>query len=138
MRDHGSEAKGDVDWVVVVSGEAADDLCFGLGAQLESVVARLTSPSAMRRRLRGGSESPVSKGVYERGENERVSGSCISNREGGGINYCWRTLYEVELNGRNSEFTVENRLLNRGIGALTRETPPNPKHSEICSGEKTE
>ena len=103
MRDRGSEAKGDVDWVVVVSwsGEAADGWGLGLETQLESVVPRLTSHSAMRRRLRGG--SPVSKGVCKR--DERVSGSRISNTGrkagltviGGAVSCDWHRVHSAKL-----------------------------------------
>ena len=85
MRDCGREAEGGVDWGMEIFEEAADapnDLGLGLEARLESVVAGLSSRSAVRGRLRGG--SAVSRGACKRDERvlrPRISG--IGRREAG-------------------------------------------------------
>ncbi len=83
MRDRGREVDGGVDSGMEIweeGGAVPDDLGLGLGARLESVVAGLSSRSAVRGRFRGG--SAVSRGVCSRDDRElraRISG--IGRRE---------------------------------------------------------
>lgn len=71
IRDRGRVADGGVDRGMKAVEEAvvtAGDLGLGLGAGLESAVAGLSSRSAVRGRLRGGSD--VSRGVCKRDDRE--------------------------------------------------------------------